>query len=155
VVVTLRGAARGEPIAMKDAYRTYVLVHTIDWLLLASIAGAAVRWLGVDVWIAAAVVGSWIAKDMFRYPSARRYYTSEPPQTRMMGNEGEALSAIDPQGFARIHGEIWQVYIEPGAESIDEGERVRVRAITGLHLLVDRVATRASRSVTEASKARH
>lgn len=118
-------------------WRNYLLAHATDWLLLGLLAWAAVRWLDVAPSIVAVIVAVWIVKDVLMFPSARRYYASEPAVRRIVGEDGEALSRVDPAGFARVHGEIWQVHVDRGTPPIPEGTRVRVRDIDGLHLLVE------------------
>ena len=124
---------------MDSAWRTYLVVSAVDWLMLGLAIAAAVRWLDVPAWPGVILLGAWIAKDLLLYPSARRYYESEPPQRRMIGEEGEALSCLDPEGFARVHGEIWQVRVADGAPAVPPGGPVRVREVIGLRLLVESV----------------
>ena len=66
---------------------------------------------------------------------ARRNKVITGPQA-LIGNVGIAQQPLAPRGQILIHGELWQ------AESSDTaaaGERVRVRSVDGLTLLVDRV----------------
>jgi len=53
----------------------------------------------------------------------------------MIGEVGQALTAIEPGGLGRVmtHGEIWTA-VAP--ESIAEGARIRVTAVDGLTLTV-------------------
>jgi membrane protein implicated in regulation of membrane protease activity len=127
---------------------SYLLVHTADWLLLMMLAWAAVRWLDLPVWIAVALLAAWIVKDLLLFPSQRHYYVTEPSERRIVGEEGEALSPVDPDGFARVHGEIWQVQVRHGSPRIAAGTRVRVVDIDGLRLLVEPVYGRAGHSRT-------
>jgi membrane-bound ClpP family serine protease len=120
---------------------TYFVVNAIDWLLLSVLAWMAVRWTEVSASLAALLVGLWVLKDILLFPSARRYYESQPAERRIVGEQGQALGRIDPSGFARVRGEIWQVHIAPGAQAILEGEQIRVRDIEGLRLLVEATAT--------------
>jgi membrane-bound serine protease (ClpP class) len=53
----------------------------------------------------------------------------------LIGVEGEVLAPCRPVGQVRIGGEIWEARCEAGA---DTGEIVRVVALRGLTLLVDR-----------------
>ncbi|MGH3047779.1 MAG: NfeD family protein, partial [Gaiellaceae bacterium] len=58
------------------------------------------------------------------------------PET-LIGATAEVVAACRPRGQVRLQGELWQARCEEGA---DVGERVRVRALEGLTLLVDRAA---------------
>jgi membrane-bound ClpP family serine protease len=56
----------------------------------------------------------------------------------MVGAEGIALSRLNPRGFVRVRGEIWQAEQAHGANGeILEGARVRVRDVRGLLVLVE------------------
>jgi membrane-bound ClpP family serine protease len=128
-----------------SAWCSYLVVHTADWLLLIVLAWVAVRWLDLPVWIAITLLVAWILKDLLLFPSERHYYVTEPSERRIIGEEGEALSAIDPDGFARVHGEIWQVQVGRGSPRIAAGTRVRVLDIDRLRLLVEPVCGHAGR----------
>jgi membrane-bound serine protease (ClpP class) len=54
----------------------------------------------------------------------------------LVGQEGEVLAPCRPTGQVRIGGEIWEARCEDGA---DARETVRVVAVRGLTLLVERV----------------
>jgi len=51
----------------------------------------------------------------------------------LMGEFGEALTAIDPTGKVAIHGEIWKAV---SAEKIRKGEKVGVIGVEGMTLRV-------------------
>lgn len=53
----------------------------------------------------------------------------------------EALCRRDPEGIARVHGEISQVRVADGTTAIAAGAPVRVREVHGLRLLVEPVGT--------------
>ena len=55
-------------------------------------------------------------------------------QEEMVGSVGEVLEPVDGQGRVRVHGEIWGAR---AAESLGRGQRVRVKAIDGLVLVVE------------------
>lgn len=115
----------------------YLVASLPGWILAAVLAWAAVRWIGLNVWLAAGVVAVWIVKDLLVYPAVRQFYRTEPAEKRMLGEQGVALSTLDPAGFVRVHGEIWQARAADGTERIGEGARVTVRELQGLLLIVD------------------
>ena len=57
---------------------------------------------------------------------------------RMVGLVGEALEDLDPEGQVKVEGEIWRAR---AARPVAAGTRVRVRAVRGLVLEVEPVAT--------------
>jgi len=54
----------------------------------------------------------------------------------LVGRSAEVVDPCRPLGRVRLGGEIWQARCEPGAGA---GERVRVRAVEGLTLIVERL----------------
>ena len=55
----------------------------------------------------------------------------------LIGEIGEALTSLKPDGTVRIHGEFWQA--ESTSGKIDKGEHVRVVQIQDLKLKVEQV----------------
>jgi membrane-bound serine protease (ClpP class) len=55
-------------------------------------------------------------------------------QEGMIGEIGVARTALGPEGKVFVHGEIWNAVAK---KTIDEGARVRVAGIEGLHLIVE------------------
>jgi membrane-bound serine protease (ClpP class) len=55
----------------------------------------------------------------------------------LIGEIGEALTPLNPEGTIRVHGEFWQA--ESTSSTIDKGERVRVVEIHNLKLRVEQV----------------
>lgn len=55
----------------------------------------------------------------------------------IVGEIGETLASLDPSGMVRIHGEIWRA--ESVSGTIDQGSKVRVKAIKDLTLFVEQV----------------
>ena len=55
-------------------------------------------------------------------------------QEGMIGEIGVARTALGPDGKVFVHGEIWNAVAR---KAIDEGARVRVAGVDGLHLIVE------------------
>jgi membrane-bound serine protease (ClpP class) len=55
-------------------------------------------------------------------------------QEELLGSEGEVLAQFTGAGWARIHGETWQVR---SARPLAQGQKVRVTGIDGLTLEVE------------------
>jgi membrane protein implicated in regulation of membrane protease activity len=92
-----------------------------------------------DVWdipvvVAAALVE--VAETVFWIRLSRRRRVQMGPET-LVGATAEVVSPCRPDGQVRIQGELWRARCPEGA---DPGERVRVRALEGLTLLVERAA---------------
>ena len=52
----------------------------------------------------------------------------------MVGSVGEATDAFAESGHIRVHGELWAAQ---SSAPIAKGQRVRVRALEGLTLLIE------------------
>lgn len=78
-----------------------------------------------------------IAMFLVRLAVAAQKRPAVTGETAMVGETGQALTAIGPDRMGRVatHGEIWQA---TAAESIPEGARVRVTGVDGLLLTVRR-----------------
>jgi membrane protein implicated in regulation of membrane protease activity len=121
---------------MDSARRTHLLTSLPDWILAVLLAWAAARFLELAWWLAAALAAGWIVKDLLLFPRMRRYYEPEPAERRLVGQSGVALTAIDPHGFVRVHGEIWQADLPSDHGAIGAGAAIRVRDVRGLRLTV-------------------
>jgi membrane-bound serine protease (ClpP class) len=65
---------------------------------------------------------------------SRRGRVKMGPET-LIGATAEVVTPCRPNGQVRVQGELWQARCEEGA---DAGERVRVQALEGLTLVVER-----------------
>lgn len=119
-----------------QAFQTYVGASLPSWSVAVIVAVLLHQLAGVGGWIAAAVAALWIGTDLLTFPRKRKYYTSEPIEERMLGETGLTVSVLDPEGHARIRGELWQAVSVDGI--LPEGTRVRVRSLQGLVLVVER-----------------
>jgi membrane-bound serine protease (ClpP class) len=88
----------------------------------------------LPVVVAAAVVE--VGETFFWLWLSRRGKVKMGPET-IVGAVGEVVDPCIPLGRVRLEGELWQARCEEGAE---RGERVRVRALDGLTLVVERAA---------------
>jgi membrane protein implicated in regulation of membrane protease activity len=78
-----------------------------------------------------------LAETAFWVWLSRRGRVRMGPET-LVGATGEVMSPCRPVGQVRLEGELWRARCEDGA---DVGDRVRVLALDGLTLLVERAAT--------------
>ena len=54
----------------------------------------------------------------------------------MIGEKGIAMTAIDPEGDIKIHGEIWKAFSD---EKIRKGDKIKVIAVDGLELKIGKI----------------
>ena len=122
----------------RRAFQTYVGASLPGWTVAVIVAVLLHELAGVEGWTAAIVAALWIGTDLLMFPRKRRYYTSEPPERRMLGQTGTAISPLAPQGFARVHGELWQAVTVDHDVTLPAGTSVRVLEVRGLRLVVER-----------------
>ena len=70
----------------------------------------------------------------------------------LLGEQGVALSSLDPSGQVRVRGEIWKARTE--GEVLLKDERIEVLSIVGLTLVVRRIAGPDSGSPVESAPQR-
>lgn len=97
-----------------------VFVLPVPWSVVAVSAAAAVEVGEAFFWI-------WLS---------RRRRVQMGPET-LIGATAEVVAPCRPTGQVRIQGELWRARCPGGA---DVGERVRVRELDGLTLVVERAA---------------
>jgi membrane-bound serine protease (ClpP class) len=115
----------------------YLLSEAIGWTAMAGVVAALVLALGLPTWLWLAVP-LVVAKDLLLLPAMRRAWG--PPRagpTTLIGTRGQAVEPVDPTGYVRVRGELWEATAAaPGAE-IPKGCPVVVREVRGLTLVVD------------------
>jgi membrane-bound ClpP family serine protease len=84
-------------------------------------------------------VGFLIIKDIVLFPFVWRAYDPDsPPLTNNLeGARGIAINDLHPSGYVEVGAERWQAELTEGSLFIKRGQRVRVRGIRGLTLLVE------------------
>lgn len=97
-------------------------------------------WVSIPLWLVIALIAAWIATGVIIYPFVRRSYSpgvNEGPQD-LLGRVGTAKERLNPSGYILLGDQLWRAEIIRGAEPIEEGEKVEVREVRGLILVVGR-----------------
>jgi membrane protein implicated in regulation of membrane protease activity len=115
----------------------YFIAAVPIWILGTAAAWAVSDWAGLTPWTALAVFALLVVGDLLSYPRMRRYYRTEPPANRMIGQIGVAITPLEPDGRIRFGAEIWHAHLR-GEPSVPAGTRVRVAAVNALRLEVER-----------------
>jgi membrane-bound ClpP family serine protease len=131
----MTGPKDGHKAEMK-VFGSYLLAQAPGWLLALIAVWLAYRTGAVSAWIAVALLGAFVAKDLLLFPLMRRFYQPQPARPRIVGQTGTAVSDLSPDGFVRVHGELWQAR---APLPLPKGVQIRVRDIHGLIVDVDRV----------------
>jgi membrane-bound serine protease (ClpP class) len=114
---------------------------------VAALVGAGFAWrdAGHDLPVAAIVVAGVILAGFVVFASRKALaaYRDEPVRTgseELIGDVGEVREPLDPDGQIYIEGALWRARIAVGERSLDPGNRVRVKSVDGLTLVVEPVA---------------
>lgn len=128
----------------------YLLFQLPGWTLVAIVLALAVRFFELPVWLAWAVWGANVAKDLVLYRWLRAAYADHPSRfvggDALVGAEGHVEEALTPQGFVRVRGERWKALARGGTE-LDAGRPIRVVSVRGLVLTVEPLAPSEGASV--------
>ena len=121
-------------------FAKYVLLEMPGWLI-----AAGVLLLGIERWelsprLAGALFALWVAKDFVLYPVLRIAYEDVSPDATLglVGALGSARERLDPSGYVRVGSELWRAELSAGSDAVESGDAVRVRAVRGLTLEVER-----------------
>jgi membrane protein implicated in regulation of membrane protease activity len=115
----------------------YTLLQVPGWVVAAAVLIGLQRWLDFPGWIAAALLGAYVAKDFLLYPFLRRAYETGS-NDGVAGLTGVVEQDLDPRGYVRIRGELWEAEAARGSRPIPKGSPVRVQSARGLKLIVTR-----------------
>ncbi|MBU4274140.1 MAG: NfeD family protein [Planctomycetes bacterium] len=96
------------------------------------------RWVDIPAWFVWGLVGLWVVKDLILFPFVWRAYDTDRAGAAncMVGARGIAKDRLAPSGYIRVRGELWRAEVMGDGPPIDRGQRVQVRGVCGLKLLV-------------------
>lgn len=96
------------------------------------------HWMQFPGYLAWALLGVWVAKDIFLFPILWRFYDPQlyPDRFRMIGRRGFALTRLNPSGYVSVKGERWQAAVREEEAPVEQGRQICVEAINGLKLTV-------------------
>ena len=119
----------------------YTLFQIPGLILLSLGLAAAVRWWGLPVLAAYALVALWIAKDVILYPILRVAYESggSGGMYEISGALGVVVQPLVPSGYVKIGPELWKAELGAGSGSVSVGSAIRVIEVRDLTLLVEPV----------------
>jgi membrane protein implicated in regulation of membrane protease activity len=116
----------------------YAVLQLPAVVLLVLILTLVRRWADIPAWFVWGLVGLWVVKDVIMFPFVWRAYDTDRTRTAnsMVGSRGIAKDRLAPSGYIRVCSELWRAEVMGGDPPIERGQRVRVRGICGLKLLV-------------------
>ena len=80
----------------------------------------------------------WILKDILIFPFVWKAYSHKDrdKSKTILNQHGVAVDSINPKGFVKINGEIWQAELVEPNDPINQGQPIEVVEIDGLKLKV-------------------
>jgi membrane protein implicated in regulation of membrane protease activity len=98
------------------------------------------QWTDIPIYVVWGIPLLWALKDIILFPLTWRAYESRSRHDPhpMVGRLGIAQQSLKPSGYVRVNGELWLAEIVGEQESIEKGEKIRVREVNGLKLGVVR-----------------
>lgn len=119
----------------------YAAFQLPELLVFGTVVYAAHRWLGLSATLAWSFVAFWLAKEVVLFRVTRHAYEPDDGASDPLP-KGAAAIARDGLsgeiGYVLIGPERWRARRAEGCPVIPPGERVRVVAVEGLTVVVDR-----------------
>src|SRR5689334_2186802 len=81
---------------------------------------------------------AWVLKDLLLYPLLRRAYEADlkPGSQALVGARGVAQERLDPRGYVRVRGELWNAVANPIDRVIFAGTEVEIVRADGMEVVV-------------------
>ncbi|HEY5649694.1 MAG TPA: NfeD family protein [Nitrospiria bacterium] len=121
-----------------NTFLKYLLFQVPGWVILALILFPLWKWEWISGTIALLVFGLGILKDFILFPWLRKAYEpdSRSGAERLIGSRGLVQEPLDPRGYVRVNGELWQAESEAPGKTLPSGTRIEVTGGKGLLLKV-------------------
>jgi membrane-bound ClpP family serine protease len=126
----------------RKVFLRYLGFEAPSWVLLAAVLGVLMAVWDLSLGISALVLALWIVKDLALFPILRIAY--EPAggsggAENLIGALGTVSADLDPEGWVQIGPERWRALVSRESAPLPAGTQVRVTAVEGLLLRVERV----------------
>jgi membrane-bound ClpP family serine protease len=134
-------AIRPQRASTRRVFLRYLAFEAPSWVLLAAVLGVLMVVWDLSLGIAALLLALWIVKDLALFPILRIAY--EPAggsggTESLIGAVGIVSADLDPEGWIQIGPERWRARVARENAPVPAGTRVRVTAVEGLLLRVER-----------------
>ena len=116
----------------------YLFFQIPGWAITAIAAVALVEWEIIPRWLALLGFGGLVLKDLVSFPFLRSAYevTVTSGSEALIGRKGIAQGDLAPEGYVKIHLELWRAVAEPSRHTISAGTEVEVVRAEGMRLVV-------------------
>ena len=117
----------------------YMLFQVPGVVLLFLLLILARQVVALPTWFIWSLVALWVSKDLILFPAVWHAYDQKrrDDSSSMVGSRGIAEDGLDRSGYIRVHGELWKAEVMGNSPSVGKGEKVTVRGIRGLTLIVE------------------
>ena len=117
----------------------YILLQIPDLALLIIALVVAAKFIIIPVWLLAAIIAVWIAKDIALYPKLRKAYEVNTPTQagQLIGMKGTIMDKLDPEGYIKVKGELWKAEMKDPGVCVQKGAEVKVVDARGMNLVVE------------------
>lgn len=116
----------------------YALYQIPDIAIFALILFLLHQWVDLSLWLYIGAVTLWMVKYVFVFTFVWPAYDKPRPGDikSLIGTEGIAEERLDPSGYIRVHGELWQAEVIGKTIPIEKGQTVLIERACGLTLFV-------------------
>ncbi len=116
----------------------YALFQIPGYILLVLIIVITRQLIYIPIWVIVCIITIWFAKDLLIFPSVWRAYERnvDGKAQPIIGMKGTVEEKLDPSGYVKVHGELWQAELIKGIPPMNKGEEIQVQGIRGLTLFV-------------------
>lgn len=118
-------------IVMK--YLLLQIPSTILLILIVIIVNKTVR---LPLWLSWGIIIASILKDIVLFPFVWRSYDSGSTHA-ITGSHGIVAEPLSPEGYVRIHDQLWQAKLTKGYGFLEKGKAVLVKDVRGIKLIVE------------------
>ncbi len=96
------------------------------------------HWVPIPFWLWTTLIILWLLKEVILFPFVWRSYDNAPADDSrtMVGRWGVTRDRLAPTGYVLINGELWKAEKMTNEAPIEKNQRVKVRHIDGLKLIV-------------------
>lgn len=116
----------------------YSLFQIPSLLIVTLLVFTVNHWYILDNAIIVMIILFWILKDILIFPFVWKAYSHKDrdKSKTILNQHGVAVDTINPKGFVKINGEIWQAELVEPNDPINQGQPIEVVEIDGLKLKV-------------------
>lgn len=136
------GPARGQPSPPRTflVVVRYVAFQLPELAIVVCVLALAHEWGGLSRSTAGLIFALWVVKDIVMFPITRAAYAPGDGRSsrEILGAVGVAPDGLEEDAYVRIGPELWRARRAPGCHPIAPGQSIRVVALEGLTVFVER-----------------